>query len=1135
MHAATSDRRPIDLGPAKCQLVLAALALEAGQLLALSRLVELIWGDEPPRTAERTLQSYITRLRRALGDDVIVRHGGAYRLTLAPAMIDVARFEDHLDNGRIGEALADWSGPPLAGLDAPGLAPTVARLTERWLGAVETDLARQVDDDPAAAVASLTELTATHPFREGLWALLMIALYRIGRQADALAAYQTARRRLVDDLGLEPGPALQELEQLILGRDERLGGTRPAETGSGRHHPNAAADRPLPTGTVTFAVAEIEGVADGWRRGPVAMREAVARVHRLVDTLAERHGGVSIATGGDSCGAAFDRAQDAALWAVELQRATATEQPLEEAIDQPLEGATGQPLEGATDQSIDSDVSRVAIGLHTGEAEHHQGRYFGPAVNAATTLAAAAHGGQTLLSGATVALLASAEVTELGRYRLTSTAPVQPVFQLGRRRHPPPRLERPHHGNLPRQRRRLVGRTGEVQTVRAALANHPVVTLVGPGGIGKTALAVEVAAAEGHDDSWLIDLGAVSAPAAVARAVTSTLGVNDRSGQSLVRCLVDGLRDRRCLLVVDNCEHVLAAVADLVAAVVDHCPDVKVLATSRERLGVVNERIVAVPPLDPDGTAVELFDVCAAAAAPFYDPVAERGSVAGICRRLDGIPLAIELAAARVSSLTPGELLERADHQLHLPAGARSRPLARHRTVHAAIDWSYELLTPEEQRLFEQLSVFAGPFDLAAAEWVAADGATTALDVHRYVGDLVERSMLGVESGPFGRRFRFLQPIRQFGAERLDRSGTRAAVEARHAGWCQHQVAGIGTLLSGWDEPEGVARLDELWPNLRLAFDWACGTGSTQLAWSLIRPIVTEILLRTNNELGDWIERLLDLTDSGDVDARAFGLHWAAHRYTVNQNVDGYRRLAERIGEPDHLLARHGRAFVARDFAAIAASAPLLAAHLRAAGDHHLAERLAINRANALMNLGRYDDCERLGSELVQRFGRQGPPSYLNWALMVMGYAALFQGHPDRADRYFDEAIAVDLPPRTFSPNQVLEARAAFRRGNRVQAFHLLRSHVDGLLGANNMQAAAVDCVEFVNMMGAIDRHDLAEPVLRHLVASDLFNSAAWRSLVTVPIEPMLDDSPGSPSAAGDDDQQVLHHMVATLDQLLAS
>lgn len=1105
VRAVTGDGSPIDLGPAKCQLVLAALALEPGQLLALSRLIELIWVDEPPRTAERTLQSYITRLRRALGDEVIVRHGGAYRLALTPATIDVARFEDHLDHGRIAEALADWSGPPLAGLDAPGLAPTVARLTERWLGAVETDLARQVDDDPASAVATLTELTATHPFREGLWALLMTALYRIGRQADALAAYQTARRRLADDLGLEPGPALQELEQLILSRDERLGGTRHPR----RPSPHAAPDRPLPTGTVTFAVAEIEAAADGWRRDHRAMMEAVTRVHRLSDTMAERHGGVPIATGGDSYGAAFDRAQDAARWAVALKQAVAT--------DRPVAGG---------------DAIRMAIGLHTGEAEHHQGRYFGPAVNAASALAAAAHGGQTLLSGTTVALLPSAEVTDLGRYRLTSTAQVQPVFQMGRGRHPPPRLDRPHHGNLPRQRRRLVGRAGEVAAVRAALAGHPVVTLVGPGGIGKTALAIEVATAEGLDDSWLIDLGSVTAAAAVARAVASTLGVNDRSGQSLARCLVDGLRGRCCLLVVDNCEHVLDAVAELVSAVVDHCPDVKVLATSRERLGIVNERIVAVPPLDPEGAAVELFDACAAAAAPFYDPAAERASVAGICRRLDGIPLAIELAAARMSSLTAPELLERADHQLHLPAGTRSQPSDRHRTVYAAIDWSYELLTVGEKRLFEQLSVFAGPFDLAAAEWMAADGATTALDVHRHLGDLVERSMLGVESGPFGRRFRFLQPIRQFGAERLNRSGTSAATQARHAGWCQQQVAGIGRQLAGWGEPEGVARLDELWPNLRLAFDWACDSGSTELAWSLIRPIVTEILLRSNNELGDWIERLLDLTDPDAVDARAFGLHWAAHRYTVNQNVDGYRRLAERVGEPDHLLARHGRAFVARDFEAIAALAPLLAAELREAGDHHLAERLEINRANALMNLGRYEDCERLGHELVQRFGRQGPPSYLNWALMVLGFAALFQGRPDRADRYFNEAIAVDLPPRTFSPNQVLEARSAFLRGNRVRAFHLLRSHVDGLLSANNLQAAAVDCVEFVNMMGAIGRHDLAEPVLRHLAASDLFNSPAWRSLITVPIDQRLGAAnTGRPEV---DDRRMLHHMIAALGQLLA-
>ena len=211
----------MDVGPAKCQALLAALALSAGTAVPAWRLVELVWGADPPRTADRTLQSYVTRLRRSLGAGVLVRVGAAYRLDLPADAVDVVRFLRHLDASDIDAALAEWSGQPLTGLTVPGLAATVNGLVERWLTAVETDLAVRVETDPAATIGPLTELTARHPFREGLWALLMTALYRTGRQADALAAYRAARQHLVSQLGVEPGPRLRELELLVLGNRAR--------------------------------------------------------------------------------------------------------------------------------------------------------------------------------------------------------------------------------------------------------------------------------------------------------------------------------------------------------------------------------------------------------------------------------------------------------------------------------------------------------------------------------------------------------------------------------------------------------------------------------------------------------------------------------------------------------------------------------------------------------------------------------------------------------------------------------------------------------------------------------------------------------------------------------------------------
>ena len=270
VDAASDDGDPIDIGPAKSQALLAALALSAGSAVPVSRLVDLVWGQDPPRTAEKTLQSYVTRLRKGLGPDSIERTGSAYRLVVDPDSVDVTRFQAHFRAGDLEAALKEWTGPPLGGLDAPGLSGAVEGLVEQWLGAIEADLSRIVDRDPARAIAELTELTAQHPFREGLWALLMTALYREGRQADALGAYQRAREHLVEELGVEPGPRLRELETLILGQDDRL------------HAPTRMTESSAPTGTVTFAFSDIEGSSRLWAEHRHQMSSAVARHDEIV-------------------------------------------------------------------------------------------------------------------------------------------------------------------------------------------------------------------------------------------------------------------------------------------------------------------------------------------------------------------------------------------------------------------------------------------------------------------------------------------------------------------------------------------------------------------------------------------------------------------------------------------------------------------------------------------------------------------------------------------------------------------------------------------------------------------------------------------------------------------------------------
>ena len=530
---------PADVGPAKCQALLAALALSAGTAVPVWRLVELLWGDEPPRTAGRTLQSYVARLRKGLGRDRIVRAGAAYRLDVAVDAVDVLRFQRCLDAGDIDGALAEWAGFPLAGLAAPGLAAMVDGLVERWLGVVEADLDRRAEADPVAAIGPLTELTASYPYREGLWALLMTALYRTGRQADALTAYRTARRHLIEHLGVEPGPRLRELEARILGHAADLG------------------DRP-----------------------------AVARD--------------------------------------------------------------------------------------------------------------------------------------------------------------------PHRGNLPRRLGRLIGRERVLGAIDDALACFPVVTLVGPGGIGKTRLALAAARRAAADDgAWLVDLTEIGSASDVARAVAGCLGIREGSGPALARSVVMALRSRRMLLVLDNCEHVIDGAAELAQAIAEQCQDVRILATSRQHLGSSHglERVIAVAPLEPAGPGAELFNERAAAVSPAFDAQAGRDAVVEICLRLDGVPLAIELAAARTTSLTPEDIAKRLDDHLRLLAAGRRGGTERHRTLRATIQWSYDLLSPPARRLFRRLSVFTGPFDLAAAEIAAADAALAAADVGDLLSDLAERSMVIVEPG----------------------------------------------------------------------------------------------------------------------------------------------------------------------------------------------------------------------------------------------------------------------------------------------------------------------------------------------------------------------------------------------------
>ena len=1069
--AATDEGVAVDVGPAKCQAVLAVLALSPGSAVPVSRIVRLVWGEEPPRTADKTLQSYVTRLRKGLGADSIVRTGAAYRLDVTAASVDVVRFQRLLGVDDTEAALAEWTGTPLGGLVADGLTATVDGLVEQYLGVVETDLGRRIEADAHAVIGSLTELTATYPFREGLWALLMTALYRVGRQADALAAYRRARAHLVEGLGVEPGPRLRELESLILGQDEQLGVDR-SSMGSALG---------VPSGTVTFGFSDIEDSTRLWAVHRRDMAAAMARHDDLVTAAVDRHAGYVFATGGDSFGVAFHRASDAAAWATELQAAMGSERwPAEVDI-------------------------QVRIGLHTGETEERGKGYFGPALIVAARLAAAGHGGQTLVSGVTSALLDGLNLRDLGTFRLEGVVAEQHILQLGDGDHPPLRTDDTYRGNLPRRLGRLIGRNADLEIIHNALANFPIVTLVGPGGIGKTRLAL--AAAERADvdirgGAWLIELAGNGSSSEVPRAVAGVLGVKESLGRTLTQSIVAALQSRRALLVLDNCEHLIDGAADLAHALAAGCPHVRILATSREGLGLRDEQVVVVAPLEPAGPGVELFNERASAASRTFDLSTSLDDVEEICRRLDGVPLAIELAAARAGSLSPADLVERLDDRLRLLSGGRRASVERHRTMRATIQWSYDLLTPPQQTMFRCLSIFAGAFDRVAAAAIVADSdldraGLDRVDVDDLLGDLVDRSMLIVESGPFGPRFRLLETIRQFGAEHLSETGTTDVIAARHAQWCLDEVTNIRELLAGPAEIEGVARLDELWPNLRAAIDWACATEDRPLARALVGPVAAEVYLRSRSEIGEWAERILAITPPDDEEMIVFGLTWASRRYMRNLDVEGYERLVARYGEPDHPMIRYARGFLNNDYEVMAESAAQALTELRRRGEHYVANLVELVALGlTLLMSGQLEEHDDLVTALAERYRAHGPPTCLQWALTYLGISASVQGRHHEALQFYEDAARVDVPDRTHTLKNPLEARAALRRGDRLRALEMLRSYIDELLVNDNIYIGTFACIEFVRMMVKIGRRPEAAHILGFLESTGAVDVSALKSLV---------------------------------------
>jgi predicted ATPase/class 3 adenylate cyclase len=663
-----------------------------------------------------------------------------------------------------------------------------------------------------------------------------------------------------------------------------------------------------PTGTVTFLFTDIEGSTKMWERSPQAMQAALARHDELLRRSIEERGGYVFKTVGDAFFCAFPTAPDALEAALEAQRLLLKERW----------GESG-PL-------------RVRMALHMGAPEVRDGDYFGPPVNRVARLLSAAHGGQVLLSLPTHEMVrdqlpAGMNLADLGEHRLKDLFRPERVFQLLAPELPsefaPLRTLDAYRNNLPLQPTPLVGREKEVSEVCALLRRDEtrLLTLTGAGGIGKTRLALQAAAdllENFPDGTFFAPLATLSEAELFFSAVAETLGVKETGELPLDERLKDYLSERRLLLMLDNFEQVLEA-ASAVTELLVRAPGLKVLATSRTPLRLYGEHVFPVPPLSmPDlkrppplerltqYEAVGLFVERARALQPNFEVTNESApAVAEICVRLDGLPLAIELAAARITMLPPKAMLQRLTSRLKLlTGGARDLP-ERQRTLRGTIEWSHALLDEGEQLLFARLAVFSGGRTLEAMEAICDAEGDLPVEVFEGVSSLLDKSLLRQEEGPNGEpRFVMLETVHEFAREKLRQSAEAEEIRRTHAEYFLTLAEEANPQLRGPNQLQWLERLEAEHDNMRAALSWALERNEVEVALKLGGALSGFWLLRDYHSEGRrWLEEALTMDGRGSPGSRAMALAGAGWLAKDQGDLDRAKEACEEGLE----LLEHGK------------------------------------------------------------------------------------------------------------------------------------------------------------------------------------------------------------------------------------
>jgi predicted ATPase/class 3 adenylate cyclase len=568
----------------------------------------------------------------------------------------------------------------------------------------------------------------------------------------------------------------------------------------------------LPTGTVTFLFTDIEGSTHLWEKYPESMPVLLAKHDAILKQAIESNHGQIIKTTGDGAHAVFEKAIDAVNATLAAQHALRTPEM----------------------------TLRVRMGFHTGEAELREGDYYGQTLNRTARIMSVAHGGQILLSGITSEIVrdhlpANISLFDLGEHRLKDLARTERLFQLSApdltRDFPPLNSLDALPNNLPIQLSSFIGRESQMSEAGILLSTTRLLTFIGPGGTGKTRLSLQLAAerlTDFKDGVWLIELAPLTDPVLIIFAIASVFNIREVQGVSLSDLVVDYLRARQPLLILDNCEHLVEACAQAAEQLLHLCPQLKIIASSREALGIPGEVVFRVPSLNlPEKSlseaalmeceATRLFIERATKAEPrFQLSEHNAASIIQICRRLDGIPLAIELAAARVKIFTPEQIAERLDDRFKLLTGGSRTALPRQQTLRALIDWSYQSLNETEQRALRQLAAFSGGWTFEGAESVVGEA-----DAMDSLLGLVNKSLVNVEEQDDESRYRFLETIRQYAMEKLLESGEAIETRNRHFEYVLH-IAGVAEeKMFGAESSEWLDQMEVEHDNLRAAFEWS--------------------------------------------------------------------------------------------------------------------------------------------------------------------------------------------------------------------------------------------------------------------------------------------------------------------------